>query len=75
MAALKKEVQLFIVRSLAVFITPTETAELVNPEYGIKVTKPQCEQYDPTNKAGHNPREELRKEFEKAPQIVLGKPE
>ncbi|MDC5174171.1 DUF2280 domain-containing protein, partial [Acinetobacter baumannii] len=27
MAALKKEVKLFIVRSLAVFNTPTETAE------------------------------------------------
>jgi len=42
MAALKKEVKLFIVRSLAVFNTPTETAELVNQEYGVKVTKQQC---------------------------------
>lgn len=75
MAALKKEVKLFIVRSLAVFNTPTETAELVNQEYGIKVTKQQCEKYDPTKRAGENLSEELRVDFEKTRGMFLGKPE
>ncbi|MDC4995490.1 DUF2280 domain-containing protein [Acinetobacter baumannii] len=75
MAALKKEVKLFIVRSLAVFNTPTETAELVNQEYGIKVTKQQCEKYDPTKRAGENLSEELRIDFEKTREMFLGKPE
>ena len=75
MAALKKEVKLFIVRSLAVFNTPTETVELVNQEYGIKVTKQQCEKYDPTKRAGENLSEELRVDFEKTRGMFLGKPE
>jgi hypothetical protein len=75
MAALKKEVKLFIVRSLAVFNTPTETAELVNQEYGVKVTKQQCEKYDPTKRAGENLSEELRVDFEKTREMFLGKPE
>ncbi|ENV56486.1 hypothetical protein F951_02184 [Acinetobacter soli CIP 110264] len=75
MAALKKEVKLFIVRSLAVFNTPTETAELVNQEYGIKVTKQQCEKYDPTKRAGENLSEELKNDFEKTREMFLGKPE
>ena len=75
MAALKKEVKLFIVRSLAVFNTPTETAELVNQEYGIKVTKQQCEKYDPTKRAGENLSEELRVDFKKTRGMFLGKPE
>ncbi len=75
MAALKKEVKLFIVRSLAVFNTPTETAELVNLEYGIKVTKQQCEKYDPTKRAGEKLSEELKSDFEKTREMFLGKPE
>ncbi len=75
MATLKKEVKLFIVRSLAVFNTPTETAELVNQEYGIKVTKQQCEKYDPTKRAGENLSEELKNDFEKTREMFLGKPE
>ncbi|MEO3357263.1 DUF2280 domain-containing protein [Acinetobacter haemolyticus] len=75
MAALKKEVKLFIVRSLAVFNTPTETVELVHQEYGVKVTKQQCEKYDPTKRSGENLSEELRKDFEKTREMFLGKPE
>ncbi|MCU4435196.1 DUF2280 domain-containing protein [Acinetobacter bereziniae] len=75
MAALKKEVKLFIVRSLAVFNTPTETVELVNQEYGVIVTKQQCEKYDPTKRAGENLSEELKKDFEKTREMFLGKPE
>ena len=75
MAALKKEIKLFIVRSLAVFNTPTETVELVNQEYGVAVTKQQCEKYDPTKRAGENLSEELKKDFEKTREMFLGKPE
>lgn len=64
MAALKKEIKLFIVRSLARFNTPTETVELVNQDYGVQVTKQQCEKYDPTKRAGENLSDELKKEFE-----------
>lgn len=64
MAALKKEVKLFIVRSLARFNTPSETADLVHQDYGIKITKQQCEKYDPTKRSGENLSEELRREFE-----------
>jgi hypothetical protein len=75
MAALKKEIKLYIVRSLAVFNTPTETVELVNQEYGVAVTKQQCEKYDPTKRAGENLSEELKKDFEKTREMFLGKPE
>lgn len=75
MAALKKEIKLFIVRSLAVFNTPTETVELVNQEYGVIVTKQQCEKYDPTKRAGENLSEELKIDFEKTREMFLGKPE
>ena len=75
MAALKKEVKLFIVRSLAVFNTPTETADLVNQEYGVNVTKQQCEKYDPTKRAGENLSEEFKTDFIKTRDMFLGKPE
>ena len=75
MAALKKEIKLFIVRSLAVFNTPTETVELVNQEFGVIVTKQQCEKYDPTKRAGENLSEELKIDFEKTREMFLGKPE
>lgn len=75
MAALKKEVKLFIVRSLAVFNTPSETVELVHQDYGIKVTKQQCEKYDPTKRSGENLSEELRLDFEKTREVFLGKPQ
>lgn len=77
MAQLKKEVKLFIVRSLAVFNTPKETADLVNEEYkdaGLKVTRQQCEKYDPTKRAGQDLSAELKKEFEETRADFLDKP-
>jgi hypothetical protein len=59
MAQLKREIKLFIVRSLAVFNTPTETANAVQEEFGIKVTPQKCEAYDPTKRTG----KDLSKEF------------
>ena len=64
MAQLKKEIKLFIVRSLAIFNTPTETAKAVNDEFQVKVTRQQCEKYDPTKRAGMDLSAELKTEFE-----------
>ncbi|ENX28992.1 hypothetical protein F891_00909 [Acinetobacter sp. CIP 101966] len=75
MAVLKKEIKLFIVRSLARFNTPTETAELVNQDYGVQVTKQQCEKYDPTKRAGENLSDELKAEFEVTRKDFLEKPQ
>lgn len=76
MAALRKEVKLFIVRSLAVFNTPEETARLVNEEYKkLNVSRQQCERYDPTKRAGKDLSDELKKEFEITREEFLGKPE
>ena len=74
MAVLKKEVKLYIVRSLAVFNTPTETAELVHQDYGVVVTKQQCEKYDPTKRSGENLSPELKAEFEATREEFLEKP-
>lgn len=75
MAALRKEVKLFIVRSLAVFNTPEETAKLVNEEYkDLNVSRQQCERYDPTKRAGQDLSQELRKEFEITRSEFLAKP-
>ncbi len=64
MVALRKEVKVFIVRSLALFNTPEETAKLVNEKYPqIKVTRQQCERYDPTKKAGQDLSQELQDRF------------
>ena len=64
MAQLKKEVKFYIVRSLAKFNTPQETADAVNMDFGIKVTRQQCERYDPTKRAGQELSTELKAEFE-----------
>ncbi|MCG5226780.1 DUF2280 domain-containing protein [Acinetobacter pittii] len=63
MARLNKRVKLYIVRSLATYETPTETARGVQEEFGIEVTKQQCEAYDPTKKTGQDLSEEFKKEF------------
>lgn len=64
MAQLKKEIKLFIVRSLAQFNTPTETAQAVHQEYGVQITKQNCEKYDPTKRSGQSLSAELKAEFE-----------
>ena len=63
MARLKKEVQIYIVRSLAAFNTPTETARLVQEEFKIEVTRQKCEAYDPTKRAGQDLSAELKTEL------------
>ncbi|HAV3169950.1 DUF2280 domain-containing protein [Acinetobacter baumannii] len=63
MARLNKRVKLYIVRSLATYETPSETARGVQEEFGIEVTKQQCEAYDPTKKTGKDLSEEFKAEF------------
>ena len=75
MAQLKKEIKIFIVRSLAQFNTPTETAQAVHQEYGVQITKQNCEKYDPTKRSGQDLSAELRKEFEATRQDFLDKPQ
>ncbi|AXY61754.1 DUF2280 domain-containing protein [Acinetobacter sp. WCHAc010052] len=76
MAALRKEVKLFIVRSLAQFNTPEETAKLVNEEYkNLSVSRQQCERYDPTKRAGKDLSAELKVEFEATRNDFLNKPQ
>lgn len=63
MAQLKKEIKLFIVRSLAVFNTPSETAQAVKEEFNIEVSRQKCEVYDPTKRVGKDLSQELKDEF------------
>ena len=75
MAQLKKEIKLFIVRSLAVFNTPSETAQAVHQEFGVEVTKQNCEKYDPTKRSGENLSPELKAEFEATRKQFLENPQ
>jgi hypothetical protein len=52
MARLKKAEKVFIVRSLAQFMTPTEVVKDIKEKFSIDVTPQQVEYYDPTKVAG-----------------------
>lgn len=52
MAALKNDVKAFIVQALACFDTPSQVAQAVKEEFGIEVSRQQCESHDPTKRAG-----------------------
>lgn len=65
MATLNQKHKLFIVRSLAQWNTPTETVELVQQEFGITISRQQCEAYDPTKRTGQNLSKALADEFYK----------
>lgn len=54
MAALKNEVKAFIVQALACYDTPSEVVMSVKEEFGLAVTKQQCEAYDPTKYVGRD---------------------
>lgn len=54
MAALRDEVKAFVVQALACFDTPSQVVISVKAEYGLDVTRQQCEAYDPTKYAGRN---------------------
>lgn len=48
MAALKPEVKAYIVQSVACYDAPSVVAESVLKDYGVKITRQQVEQHDPT---------------------------
>lgn len=75
MATLNKKQKFFIVRSLAQFNTPQETAVLVKEEFNIEVTRQQCEAYDPTKRVGQDLSKELKDEFNKTREEFLDKPQ
>ncbi|MGP2486931.1 DUF2280 domain-containing protein [Pantoea ananatis] len=52
MAALKPEVKAYIVQSVACFDTPSQVAESVLKEFGVKINRQQVEQHDPTKASG-----------------------
>ncbi|WP_184000064.1 DUF2280 domain-containing protein [Sphingomonas kyeonggiensis] len=63
---LGKDVQGHIVRGLACFDTPTEVANSVEKEFGIKLTRQAVEAYDPTKRAGARMAKKWRAVFEEA---------
>lgn len=75
MAKLRREVQIYIVRSLAQFNTPTETAQAVQQEFNIEMTRQKCEAYDPTKRTGQNLSAELKGEFEITRQNFIDNPQ
>ncbi|MFV5376490.1 DUF2280 domain-containing protein [Acinetobacter calcoaceticus] len=54
MAALKEPVKIFIAQALACRDTPQEVVELVKQEFGVDISRSQCECYDPTKYSGRN---------------------
>lgn len=52
MAALNNEVKAFIVQALACFDTPSQVVQAVKEEFGIEISRQQCETHDPTKYAG-----------------------
>ena len=52
MAVLRSEVKAFIVQALACFDTPSQVVAQVKTEFGIEITRQQCESHDPTKFAG-----------------------
>ncbi|MEA1228780.1 DUF2280 domain-containing protein [Acinetobacter sp. IRS14] len=74
MAKLKKAEQLFIVRSLAQFMTPTEVVKAVKETFNIIVSPQQVEAYDPTKVAGRDLRKEFKEVFETTREEYLKQP-
>lgn len=52
MAVLRSEVKAFIVQALACFDTPSQVVESVKKEFGLDLSRQQCESHDPTKFAG-----------------------
>jgi hypothetical protein len=74
MARLKKTEKVFIVRSLAQFMTPTEVVKDIKEKFGIDVTPQQVEYYDPTKVAGANLPQEFVDLFHEARKKYIEQP-
>lgn len=82
MPQMKKEIKLYIVRSLAVFNTPSEVVEVIKERWpdeckrfkgGIKPQNIEC--YDPTKRNGQDLSDELKAEFEATRKAFLAAPQ
>lgn len=63
MATLTDDVKTALVRALACFDTPSQAADAVNQEFGVKITRQQAAKYDPTKTGGGNLSQKLRALF------------
>ena len=74
MARLKKAEKVFIVRSLAQFMTPTEVVKDIKEKFSLDVSLQQVEYYDPTKVAGANLAQEFVDLFNEARKEYLAQP-
>lgn len=73
MARLTAPVQLFIVKALACFDTPSQVASAVKEEFGLDITRQHAASYDPTKVMGRDLSKKLRAVFEETRKTFLGK--
>lgn len=66
MATLTDDVKAFIVQALACFDTPSQVVDAVKEEFGIVVSRPQVQAYDPTKRIGISLSKKWRTLFEEA---------
>ena len=71
MATLTDDVKAFIVQALACYDAPSRVADAVKEEFGLSVTRQQCEGYDPTKKSAHGLAKKWRDLFEETRQQFL----
>ena len=64
MATLPDNVKAFIVKALACFDTPQQVAQAVKEEFGVVVSRQQCEAYDPGKYVGRSLSEKWKALFE-----------
>lgn len=64
MAVLNEDAKITLVQALACFDTPSQAAEQVAQEHGVKIGRDQAIKYDPTKPAGKNLSKKLREIFE-----------
>lgn len=74
MARLKKAEKVFIVQSLAQFMTPTEVVVAIKENFKIDVTPQQVEAYDPTKTAGADLSQEFVDLFHEARKKYIAQP-
>lgn len=74
MARLKKLEKLFIVRSLAQFMTPTQVVGEIKEKFNIEVSPQQVETYDPTKVAGADLSQEFVDLFHEARKHYIAQP-
>lgn len=73
MPVLKNEVKLFIVQGLACFDTPSQVADSVYEEFGIKVERTQIQAYDPYKALGKDLSQKFKEIFDATRKTFLEK--